>query len=105
MQWYNLARPHKGLHGDSAAEHYTPSLRRPTAEELELFLIREEPRKVHRTGHISYYGQYYRVPDRYIGRRVWTVLKGGMLTIECNREILASYPVETDYLMAFPRDS
>ncbi len=105
MQWYNWAHSHKGLHGDSPADCYTPSLRRPPAEELELLLIHEEPRKVQRTGHISYYGQYYRVPDRYIGRRVWTVLKGDFLAIECNREIIASYAVKTDYLKAFPLDS
>ena len=56
-----------------------------------------------RTGH--HYGQYYRVPDPYIGRRVRTILKGDLLTIECNREILASYGVKTDYLEAFPPDS
>jgi hypothetical protein len=36
---------------------------------------------------------------------VWTVLKGDTLRIECNREIIASYPVKTDYLAAFPRDN
>lgn len=43
------------------------SLRHPTPEDLELLLIHEESRKVIRTGHISYYGQFYRGPDQYIG--------------------------------------
>lgn len=105
MTWYNWQHRHKGLTGDSPADHYVASLRHPTAEDLELLLIHEEPRKVLRTGHISYYGQFYRVPDRYIGRRVWTVLKGDTLRIECNREVIASHPVKTDYLDVFPRDS
>jgi len=54
-----------------------------------------------RTGCISYYGQFYRVPDRYIGRRVWTLLKGDTLTIECGREVIGRYKVKTDYLMMF----
>jgi hypothetical protein len=66
------------------------SQRRPATEELELLLIHEEPRKVTRIGHISYYGQFYRVSDPYIGRRVWTVLKAETLTI-------ARYKVKTDY--------
>lgn len=92
------------MNQECPADRYTPSLRRPTAEDLELLLIHEEPRKVLRTGHITYYGQYYQVPDRYIGRRVWTLLKRDLLTIECHREILATYPVKTDYLEAVPRD-
>ena len=81
------------------------SLRQPTAEDLDLLLIHEEPRKVMRTGHISYYGQFYRVPDRFIGRRVWTILQGETLRIECGKEQVASYPIKTDYLEAFPRDN
>jgi hypothetical protein len=45
----------------------------------ELLLIREEPRKVMRDECISYYGPTYRVPDRYISRWVWTILKGETL--------------------------
>lgn len=104
MGWYNWHHPHKGLNQECPADRYTPSLRRPTAEDLELLLIHEEPRKVLRTGHITYYGQYYQVPDRYIGRRVWTLLKGDRLTIECNRESIAVYQVKTDYLEAVSRD-
>jgi len=35
-----------------------------------------------RPGTISYSGRHYRVPDAYIGRRVWTRLKGDRLTIQ-----------------------
>jgi hypothetical protein len=41
--------------------------------------------------YISYYGQLYRVPDAYISRRVWTVLKGQTLKIECGKETIARY--------------
>ncbi len=105
VEWYNWKHRHKGLNGDSPADHYVRSLRKPSQEDLELLLIHEEPRKVMRTGCISYYGQFYRVPDRYIGRRVWTLLKGDTLRIECGKEIIASYQLRTDYLNAMPRDS
>jgi len=49
-------------------------------------------------GHISCYGQFYRVPDRYIGRRVWTILKGDTLRIECGQEVIATHGVKTPYL-------
>jgi hypothetical protein len=48
--------------------------------------------------YISYYGQLYRVPDAYIGRRVWTVLQGQTLKIECGQETIARYPLKMDYL-------
>jgi transposase InsO family protein len=100
MEWYNWQHRHKGINGDSPADRYVRSLRRPTVEDLELLLIHEEPRKVRSTGCISYYGQYYRVPDRYIGRRVWTVLKGETLRIESGKEVIARYRIKTDYLKA-----
>jgi len=105
MDWYNWKHKHKGLNRDSPADHYVKSLRRPTAEDLELLLIHEEPRKVKRTGCISYYGQIYRVPDKYIDRRVWTILKGETLRIECDGETIARYRVKTDYLNIRTRDS
>ena len=105
MEWYNWQHRHKGLNGECPADRYVRSLRRPTEEDLELLLIHEESRKVMRTGCISYYGQFYRVPDRYIGRRVWTLLKGDTLTIECGREVIGRYKVKTDYLKAFPQDN
>lgn len=105
MQWYNWEHRHKGLHGDCPAEHYVRSRRRPSLEDLELLLIHEESRKVMRTGHISYYGQFYQVPDRFIGRRVWAILKGTTLRIECGKEVIATHEIKTDYLRVFPRDS
>jgi hypothetical protein len=57
------------------------------------------------TGCISYYGQFYRVPDHYIGRRVWTSLKGDTLTIDSGKEVIASYQIRTDYLKAIPQES
>jgi Integrase core domain len=105
LWWYNWQHRHKGLNGDCPADHYTKSLRRPSAEDLELLLIHEESRKVMRTGYISYYGQTYRVPDCYIGRRVWTILKGDTLQIECGKEIIGHYRVKTDYLKALPQDN
>jgi hypothetical protein len=57
-------------------------LRRLTEEELEFILLHEEPRKVLKTGSITHYGQYYRVPDDYIGRRVWTKLRRETLFIK-----------------------
>jgi len=45
------------------------------------------------------------VPDPYIGRRVWTILKGETLRIECGKEVIARYRIKTDYLKALPRDS
>jgi len=105
MEWYNWHHRHKGLNRDCPADYYVRSLRRPTEEDLDLLLIHEEPRKVMRTGCISYYGQFYRVPDRYIGRRVWTVLKGDNLLIECGKELIANHKVKIDYLKSFPQDS
>lgn len=105
MQWYNWEHRHKGLNWDCPAEHYVRFLHQPTPEDLELLLIHEESRKVMRIGHISYYGQYYRVPDQHIGRRVWTLLKGETLRIECGKEIIATHRIKTDYFRVFPRDS
>lgn len=105
MDWHNWRHRHRGLNRDCPADHYVRSLRRPSKEDLELFLIHEEPRKVMRTGYLSYYGQYYRVPDGFIGRRVWTILKGDDLWIECGKEVIGRYTVKTDYLKAFPQDN
>ncbi len=105
MHWYNWKHRHRGLNGQSPADRYVRSLRRPSAEDLELLLIHEEPRKVMRTGYITYYGQLYRVPDAYIGRRVWTVLKGETLRIECGKEVIGRYRIKTNYLKASPADN
>ncbi len=57
-----------------------------------MLLIHEEPRKIIRTGHISYYGQSYRVTDRYIAQKVLTVPKEETLRIECGKEVIGHYP-------------
>ncbi len=49
-----------------------------------------------RTGTISYYGRACQVPDAYIGRRVWTRLKGDRLTIQGGRMTLAPYPLDDE---------
>lgn len=94
LEDYNFNHGHKGLDKECPADVYSPSPRRLTPEELEFILVHEEPRKVQRTGTISYYGQFYRVPDKYIGRRVWTRLKGSTLAIECGGEIIARYQIK-----------
>ncbi|NWF91384.1 MAG: helix-turn-helix domain-containing protein, partial [Syntrophaceae bacterium] len=57
-----------------------------------------------RRGSITYYGQYYRVPDEYIGRRVWTKLKGETLFIESGKKVIAQYQIKHDRLDE-PRDN
>ena len=52
---------------------------------------------------ISYYGHYYRVPDNYIGRRVWTKLKGRTLSIECGGERIARYEIDERQYQDVPR--
>ena len=96
-QWvevYNFSHASRARDGEPPAAQYVPSLRRLTPAELELLLVHEEPRKVARTSTISYYGRHYRVPDPYIGRRVWTRLKGDRLTIQVGRTTLAEYTLE-----------
>ena len=92
MRWYNWKHQHRGLNGESPPDRYVRSSRRPTTEELELLLIHKEPRKVMRTGYITYYAQLYRVPDAYMGRRVWTVLEGEALKIGCDKEVIGRRP-------------
>ncbi len=65
---------------------------------MELFLVHEEPRRVLKTASITYYGQYYRVPDEYIGRRVWTRLKGEVLFVESGKRVIAQYQLKHDRL-------
>ena len=57
-----------------------------------------EPRRVLKTASITYYGQYYRVPEEYIGRRVWTRLKGEVLFIESGKRVIAQYQLKHDRL-------
>jgi transposase InsO family protein len=95
---YNFNHSNKALDRECAAGVYSASPRRLTTEELEFILAHEEPRKVLKTGSITYYGQYYRVPDDYIGRRVWTKLKGEILFIESGKKVIAEYPIKHDRL-------
>lgn len=94
LEGYNFGHASRALDGEAPAAHYVPSGRRLQPEELELLLVHEEPRKVARTGTISYYGRHYPVPEAYIGRRVWTRLKGDRLTIQVGRQTLAEYPLD-----------
>jgi len=103
LQDYNFNHNHMGIHRQCPADLYTPSLRKLTSEQLEFILVHEEPRKVLKTGMISYYGHYYRVPDRYIGRRVWTKLKGRTLSIECGGEKIGRYEIEERQYQDIPR--
>ena len=67
--------------------------------------MNKEPRKVLSIGMFSYYGYYYRVPDRYIGHRIrmWTKLKGRTLTIECGGERIGGYEIEKRQYQDMPR--
>jgi transposase InsO family protein len=93
---YNFNHSNKALDKECAAGVYSASPRRLTAEELEFILVHEEPRKVLKTGAITYYGQYYKVPDAYIGRRVWTKLKGDTLFIESAKQVIAEHQIKHD---------
>lgn len=95
---YNFNHTNKALDRECAAGVYSPSSRKLTSEELEFILVHEEPRKVLKTGSITYYGQYYRVPDDCIGRRVWTKLKGETLFIESGKKVIAQYQIKHDRL-------
>jgi transposase InsO family protein len=95
---YNFNHSNKALDRECAAGVYSASPRKLTSEELEFILVHEEPRKVLKTGSITYYGQYYRVPDDYIGRRVWTRLKGETLFIESAKKVIAQYQIRHDLL-------
>jgi len=103
LQDYNFNHSHRGIHRQCPADLYTASLRKLISEQLEFILVHEEPRKVLKTGMISYYGHYYRVPDRYINRRVWTKLKGRTLSIECGGERIARYEIDERQYQDVPR--
>lgn len=67
-------------------------------DQAEFILVPEEPRKVLKTASITYCGQHYQVPDEYIGRRVWTRLKGETLFIEAGKTVIARYQLKHDRL-------
>jgi len=101
---YNFSHEHEGINKQCPADLYTPSLRRLTPKELEFILVHEEPRRVRKTGAITYYGHYYRVPDKYIKRTVWTKLKGSTLMIECGGEIIARHEVREERYKDVPKN-
>lgn len=103
LEDYNFNHSHKGIRRQCPADLYVPSQRKLTPEELEFILVHEEPRKVMRTASISYYGHLYRVPEQYIGRRVWTKLKGNTLAIECGGEVIARHKVREARYEDIPR--
>lgn len=95
MTSYNERYLSEALGGDkSPADVYKYSQRRPSKEELLMLLIHEEPRKVRRDGHVSYYGKLYRVPNEFINRRVFVILKGDHIFIESGGEVVAAYPLQ-----------
>ena len=95
---YNFNHSNKALDRECDAGVYVPSLRRLTEEELEFILVHEEPRRVLKTGSITCFGQYYKVPDEYIGRRVWTKLKCETIFIESSKKIISQYQIKHDRL-------
>jgi transposase InsO family protein len=101
---YNFSHEHEGINKQSPADLYTPSLRKLTPDELEFILVHEEPRKVQKTAAITYYGHYYRVPEEYINRRVWTKLKGSTLKIECGGEVIARYKIREERYKDIPKN-
>lgn len=106
-QWlenYNFNHQHEGINKQCPADLYTASLRKLKPEELEFILIHEEPRRVRKTAAITYYGHYYRVPEEYINRTVWTKLKGSTLIIECGGEVIARYKVREERYQDVPKN-
>jgi len=101
---YNFSHEHEGISKRCPADLYTPSLHKLTAEELEFILVHEEPQGVRKTGAITYYRHYYRVPDEYINRRVWTKLKGSTLIIECGGEVIARHNVLEERYRDIPKN-
>jgi transposase InsO family protein len=107
LRWledYNFNHEHEGINKQCPADLYTESLRRLNREELEFILVHEEPRRVLKTAAITYYGHYYRVPEEYIKRRVWTKLKGTNLSIECGGEVIAKHTLREEKYQDVPKD-
>jgi len=106
-QWleeYNFSHEHEGINKQCPADLYTPSLRKLSWDELEFILVHEEPRRVRRSAAITYYGHYYRVPEEYIDRRVWTKLKGSTLLIECGGDVIARYNIREERYKDVPKN-
>ncbi len=99
---YNFCHEHEGIDKQCPADRYGESLRRLSRDELEFILVHEEPRRVLRTGAITYYGHCYGVPEEYIKRRVWTKLKGTDLMIECGGKMIAQYKLRQERYADLP---
>lgn len=104
LEQYNFSHEHEGINLQCPADLYTPSLRKLTPDELEFILVHEEPRKVLKTAAISYYEHFYRVPEAYINRRVWTKLKGSTLIIECGGEVIARHKIREERYQDVPKN-
>jgi hypothetical protein len=91
MNKYNYKHRSRALQRKTPKSRYRPSENRKSAKELEYLICHEEPRRVHRDGFISYYGNLYRVPYEYIKARVWVKLKGNTLFIECGKKAIAKH--------------
>ena len=96
LESYNFSHEHEGINNQCPADLYTPSLRKLTPEELEFILVHEEQRRVRKAVAITYYGHYYKVPDEYIKRSVWTKLKSSTLIIECGGEVIARHKIREE---------
>jgi len=101
---YNFSHKHEGINKQCPADLYTPPFRQLTPAELEFILVHEEPKRVRKTTAITYYGHYYRVPEEYIKRTVWTKLRESTLTIECGGEVIARYKVREERYQDVPKN-
>jgi hypothetical protein len=63
---YNHKHRSWALQRKTPRSRYGPLDNRKSPKELEYLICHEEPRRVHRDGFISYYGNLYRVPYEYI---------------------------------------
>lgn len=79
------------LSGHTPSHYYHPSQRRRPKAELQILLVREEPRRVYLDSTISYYGHSYRVPPGYLKCRVWTKLRGDTLFIESGGKVIIKH--------------
>jgi hypothetical protein len=59
---------------------------------------------VRKTTTIIYYGHYFRVPEEYIRRTVWTKLKGSTLIIECGGKVIARQKIKEQRYRDIPKD-
>jgi hypothetical protein len=48
--------------------------------------------------HYLFYGQYYKVPVDYVGRKVWTRVRGETLFIESGKKVMAEHQIKHDRL-------